>query len=139
MNNFFSFLFKTITSWIDCFIEIISKKIKCNFIQFKFVCFLLLLIKDIQIRLTVDEWKTQWKRMMKETNRISNKNKMIDSNDINKKLIRRMKRSEWIKCFRDWWFQTDWSCSNFIISFLPFIEKCRIKNWQIKRKSLFYL
>ena len=53
----FSFLFKTIITWIDCFIEIISKKIKCNFIQFKFVCFLLLLNNDIQIRLIVDEWR----------------------------------------------------------------------------------
>ena len=42
----------------------------------------------------MNEKKTQSKRLMKETIRISNKNKMIDSNDINKKLIRRMKRSE---------------------------------------------
>ena len=97
--------------------------------------------KIFKIRLTVDEWiKTQWKRMMKETIRIINK-KSVDWLKWYKqdKLNRWLKRSEWIKCFRDWWFQTDWSCSNFIISFLPFIEKCRIKNWQIKRKSLFYI
>ena len=42
---------------INYFIEIILKKIKWNFIQFKFVCFLLLLNNDIQIRLIVDEWR----------------------------------------------------------------------------------
>ena len=53
----------TITSLIDYFIEIILKKIKWNFINFIIILVFLLLIKDIQIRLTVDEW---WKNSMKK-------------------------------------------------------------------------
>ena len=52
----FSFLFKTIITWIDCFIEIILKNIKWNFSTLYLFLFFFSLIKDIQIRLTVDEW-----------------------------------------------------------------------------------
>ena len=94
----FSFLFKTIITWIDCFIEIISKKIKCNFIQFKFVCFLLLLNNDIQIWLIVDEWmkKLNEKRMMKKTIRLFNRNRIIAPNDINNKYINQMNERKWM-------------------------------------------
>ena len=84
------------------------------------------------------------KNSMKKNDEENNQNNQQKSNDWFKwykqdKLIIWMKRNEWVKWFGDWWIQIDWWVFYLIFSFLPFIEKCRIKNWQFKRKSVFYL
>ena len=65
----FSFLSKTIKTWMDCFIKITSKKTKTNFINFKLLLFFFLLIKDFNM---IDCWwmneKTQWKKIDRENN-----------------------------------------------------------------------
>ena len=90
----------------------------------------------------VDEWR---KNSMKKNDEENNQNNQQKSNDWFKlyeqdKLIRWMKRNEWIKWFGDWLFQTDWSVFLFHCFIFTIYRKMPNQELTIqKEKCILYI